>query len=133
MRHPEGPLTPTQLEVMEVIWSYLPDGATVAEVWESISAQRTVARTTILTLVTRLEARGWLRREQSPGAARFFSATKREQVVGKATGDLIDTYFDGSATALVSNLLGSGRLRRKDVDKLRALLTESKAKKGGRS
>ena len=130
MKQAEGVLTPPQLEIMEVVWSHLPSGVSVAQIWERIAKKRSIGRTTVLTTVQRLEARGWLEREPAPGVARFRTKTKREDVVGQATGELIDTFFDGSASALVSNLLGSGRLAAKELKQLRALLDASKNQKG---
>ena len=60
---PEAQLTPTQFEIMEIVWASA-DGATVAEIWERVSTMRTVGRTTILNLVVRLEKTGLAKTEK---------------------------------------------------------------------
>jgi predicted transcriptional regulator len=42
------------------------------------------------------------------------------------TNELIDRYFGGSTDALVSSLLGSGRLTREEIERLRRLIGETK-------
>ena len=49
-----------QWEVLNIIWDR--GEATVGEVWQEFSARRSVARNTVLTLIARLEEKGWLRR-----------------------------------------------------------------------
>ena len=51
-------LSPGQLEIMDVVWRH--GEATVAEVWKALSARRQVARNTVLTMLARLEEKGWL-------------------------------------------------------------------------
>lgn len=125
MRQPEGPLTATQLEVMDAVWDANGSGLTVAQIWEAIAGRRAIARTTVLTLVQRLAARRWLHREGSRGVAHYTATQPRDQALGMATGEFLETYFQGSASALVQNLLGSGQLRASEVRKLRALLDET--------
>ena len=53
-------LSPAQLEIMHIVW----DGGavTVTDVWNVLVKRRPVARNTILTLMDRLEKKGWLKR-----------------------------------------------------------------------
>ncbi|MCA9254480.1 MAG: BlaI/MecI/CopY family transcriptional regulator, partial [Phycisphaerales bacterium] len=107
-------------------------GVAVADIWEAISQGRRVARTTVLTVIQRLEQRGWLRRRQARGATRYVATTDRGRTVGRVADAFIQEFFDGSATELVRSLLGTGRLKPAEVNRLRAMLDEADAK-GGRS
>ena len=51
-------LSPGQFEIMDVVWRQ--GDVTVAEVWKTLSAHRQIARNTVLTMLTRLEEKGWL-------------------------------------------------------------------------
>lgn len=119
---PEGNLTPTQHEIMEVVWGRGRTGATVAEVWQTISQSRGVARTTILNLVDRLEKRGWLKRRQRSGSYHYVAAVSREKTAALLAGDFVDDFFGGSASELVMSLLGSKRLKADEVERLRRML-----------
>lgn len=123
MSTPEGKLTGTQLEIMEVIWD-LPAGAKVAEIWQTLSEQRQVARTTVLTMVQRLEKRGWLQRCDATGSARYQATCSREDASSDLAAGFLDEFFNGSAAQLVSSLLGSRRLKKTELKRLRKLLDE---------
>ena len=119
---PQGNLTPTQYEIIEIVWDRGPEGATVGEIWQGISAERPVARTTVLNLVDRLEKRGWLIRRNGSGANRYVAAKSREETARVLACDFVDDFFGGSASQLVMSLLGVRRLDADEVERLRRLL-----------
>ena len=75
MPKPQGSLTSTQYEIMEVVWSHGAAGATVGKIWQAFSARRAVGRTTILNHVDRLEKRGWLIRHKEESPLRYVAAS----------------------------------------------------------
>src|SRR5260221_8257337 len=94
-----APLSAAQIEIMNLIWSR--GEATVTEIWKALSAERSVARTTVLTVMDRLEKKGWLRR-RAEGAQHFYSAARtRESTLGKLVDRLVETAFAGSSEELV--------------------------------
>ena len=122
MSQPEGGLTPAQHEILEAVWDHGATGATVAEIWQVISAKRPVQRTTVLNQVDRLEKRGWLLRRHGDTAHRYFAVVSREQAAAWLAGSFVDDFFDGSASNLVLSLLGSSKLSPDDVARLRKAL-----------
>jgi predicted transcriptional regulator len=122
MPKPEGSLTSGQHEIMAVVWQNGAEGATVAEIWQAVSAQRRVGRTTILNLVDRLEKRGWLRRRDREKPCRYLAALSREETAVFLAGGFVDDFFAGSASNLVMSLLGAKRLKPGEIEKLRRLL-----------
>lgn len=134
---PDGQLTPVQFEVMEAIWAAEAAegrGASVAEIWQAISSQRSVGRTTILNLVDRLEKRGWLTRDDAEGTARYGTAVPREQAAAELAGEFVSDFFGGSASSLMMSLLGSQKLGKDEIARLRQLLDQAgdTGKKPGR-
>lgn len=121
---PDGTLTGTQLELMEAVWAAGAAGITVADLWQALSTRRPVARTTVLTTVQRLEKRGWLRRSGIGRTAQYLATLDRSAAAGRLAAGFVDEFFAGSATALVSSLLGSRRLRKSELARLRKLLDE---------
>lgn len=125
---PDGQLTPVQFEVMEAIWAAEAAGgrgASVAEIWQTISSQRSVGRTTILNLVDRLEKRGWLTRDDADRTARYRAAVPRDQAASELAGEFVTDFFGGSATSLMLSLLGSNQLDRDEIARLRKLLDQA--------
>jgi predicted transcriptional regulator len=133
---PEGTLTPAQYEILDVVWQAGEEGATVAQVWHTISESRRVTRTTILNLVDRLEKRGWLKRRDAEGGARYSAAVTRDRTSATLAGDFVQTFFDGSTANLVMSLLGTSKLNAAEIRRLREILDRAPNKpskrEGGR-
>jgi len=142
MTSPEGTLTAAQHEILEVIWSGPPVGATVTEIWQAIAAQRAVSRTTVLNQVDRLEKRGWLKRKKSDDGYRYLATRTRDEAARSLANEFIDAFFGGSTSQLVMSLLGSKKLKPAELARLRAILdsqckqdpgSDSKSKPDSRS
>src|SRR5579883_1770460 len=91
-------LSPGQLEIIDVIWQQ--GEATVAEVWKALSARRKVARNTVLTMLTRLEEKGWLARKADAHAHVYRATVARETTLGTMLDQLVETAFGGSTAGL---------------------------------
>ena len=102
------PLSKAQREIMNVVWDAGEVG--VADVWRIISERRGVARNTVLTLITRLVTKGWLRSRRVGNAFRYTAARPRETLKAEELRRMVDTVFDGSAEGLVMALLQGGEL-----------------------
>ena len=122
MSKPKGSLTSAQHEIMAVIWESRGQGATVTGIWQAISAQRRVGRTTILNLVDRLERRGWLVRCDRERPCHYLAALSREETAVFLAGGFVDDFFAGSTSNLVMSLLGSKRLKPGEIERLRQVL-----------
>jgi predicted transcriptional regulator len=125
MTQPHGSLTGAQLEIMQIIWACGKCGATVANIWQALSAHREVARTTVLTMVHRLAQRGWLRRKEGAGGLHFVAARGKEEATSQIAGRFVEEVFGGSAAELVKSLLGSHQITADEVRRLRELLDQS--------
>jgi predicted transcriptional regulator len=129
---PEGKLTPAQYEILDVVWQAGDDGTTVAQIWHAVSASRSVARTTILNLVDRLEKRGWLKRRDAEGGARYSAAVSRDRTSAALADDFVQTFFDGSTANLVMSLLGTSKLDAAEIRRLRGILDTAREKSAKR-
>jgi predicted transcriptional regulator len=132
MTDPRGTITPAQHEILRAVWQAGEAGATVAEIWRQITSTRDVSRTTILNLVDRLEKRGWLKRSEGNGIARYSSALGREETESRLAHEFVDGFFAGSAANLMASLLGRRKIASDELRRLRAFLGETeKERKGG--
>jgi predicted transcriptional regulator len=83
---PEFPqLSETQLEIMNIVWRA--GEATVGEVWKALAVRRKVARNTVLTLMERLEKKGWLRRRADGHVFRYAAARDAKRRSAKSWDD----------------------------------------------
>ena len=126
-----GPLTSAQLELMDVVWER--GEVSAAQAHEVLSAKRPVAPTTVLTLLQRLEKRGWLARRVE-GRAHLYRATRsREGSVGAILRRLRDVAFGGSTAGLVASLLDAGDVSAEEIARLRKRLSEIERRAKGDS
>ena len=121
MSDQEGSLTPAQFEIMEMLWESK-SGLTVAEIWESVCTERDVARTTVLNLVDRLEKRNWLKREKVAGVFRYRANVDRPTTEGQLASEFVAKFFDGSPVSFVLSLLGSKKISKAELQRLKSLL-----------
>ncbi len=130
MDAPQGlpPLSEAQLEIMNVVWDR--GEATVADVWKALSADRKVARNTVLTMLTRLEEKGWLERDSLEHAHRYRAAVPRGATLGTILSRLVQTAFGGSAEGLLVALLQDRGVSKEEAARIRAMIDQ--AEKRGR-
>ena len=67
-----------EMAVMERLWSYT-DGVVVQDVLEDLQRERTIAYTTVLTVLSNLHRKGMVRRVKDGRAYRYWPAYTREQ------------------------------------------------------
>jgi predicted transcriptional regulator len=112
---------------MNLIWRA--GEATVGEVWKALAGRRKVARNTVLTLMERLEKKGWLRRRVDGHVYRYSAAVGREATLGKIVGRLVDTAFDGSAEGLMMALLDERGVTSAEAERIRKMIDKAKRSK----
>jgi BlaI family transcriptional regulator, penicillinase repressor len=124
MNKKKGTLTGTQLEIMEVVWERGRPGASTGEIWQELAKKRQVARTTVLTMVQRLEKRGWLVRIEDEGTLRFRATSSRDRTTDQLTANFIEQVFGGSPELLVRSILGSRRIKADELARIKQLLSD---------
>lgn len=112
-----------ELEALRVLWEHGP--ATVREVLNRLHEQgRPIAYTTVLTFLTRLERKGFVRRDEAGVAHVYHPAVTREQVSRTRLKSLLDELYDGAAAPLVLQLVKQERFTDEEFDALHRLVDE---------
>lgn len=122
-RREPAPLSERQMEIMNVVWQR--GKATVADVWETLSARRKVARNTVLTLMTRLEEKGWLGHQDDGPAFLYSARRRREATLRGMVKHLVDTAFAGSADMLVMALLEGRGVSPDEAERIRTIIEQA--------
>jgi predicted transcriptional regulator len=112
MRTPTATLTPQELAIMKVIWKL--EAATVRDVYEQLRARRTIAYTTVLTMMKILEQKGYVTRARDDRAFVYTPARPRQQVIGAMVREFVDRVFDGASRPMLLHLVKQTKLREKD-------------------
>jgi len=107
-------------KIMEYLWAESP--RTLMEIVRAMAEETGWAKSTVTTMVTRMEAKGLLRFEEGGRAKKIYPAVTREEAAGAETDSLLDKVYQGSASVLMSALVERKKLRREDIDELYAML-----------
>jgi BlaI family transcriptional regulator, penicillinase repressor len=123
---PLPPLSEAQLDIMGAVWDR--GEATVADVWKAVAARRKVARSTVLTMITRLVEKGWLCCDEEGHAFRYRAAVPREAALGTVVRRLVDTAFGGSAEGLVMALLHGRGVSKEEARRIKKMIDRAEDK-----
>lgn len=117
-----------ELAVLRVLWDVGP--LSVREVMEQLHERgKTVAYTTVLTFLTRLEKKGFVRSDKSGTAYVYRARVNREQVTRNRVKDLLEELFDGSAAPMVMHLIEAEHLTADEIARLRKLIDDLEKQK----
>ena len=122
MDEKRGILSPSEWRVMECLWA---GPKTLMELVRALGDSAGWAKSTVTTMVRRLEEKGLIDYEQSGRAKVFRAALAREDAAAAETDSLLARAFQGSVGLLVSSLADRNSLTRADIDELYAILEQA--------
>ena len=98
-------LSASEQAIMDLVWKRQPVG--LNDLLELTNAERRepLSRATLQTQLTRLEAKGWLKRDDSARAHLYSATMKEKRGRNKVLTELKARFFGGSSLALVRCLL----------------------------
>ncbi len=114
-----GPLSPSEWRVMECLWT---GPKTLMELVRALKDSADWAKSTVTTMVRRMEEKGLIDYETSGRAKVFRAALAREDAAAVETDSLLERAFHGSVGLLVSSLVDRSSLSKADIDELYAIL-----------
>jgi predicted transcriptional regulator len=117
-------LADREAELMQVLWDKGP--STVTEVQAEVSDA--LAYTTVLTILRKLEAKGYVGHTGEGRAHRFHALIAREAAQEGALKALVTRLFKGSSDALLMHLVSSEKLTAKQVQRIEAQLQKTSRK-----
>ncbi len=117
--------TNAELEILRVLSARGP--STVRDVARTMG--REDAYTTVLKLLQNMTEKRLVVRDESARTHVYAPARREQQTKRLLVADLIERVFDGSATALVMQVLAGAETSKKELDEIRQLLDK---KRGGR-
>jgi predicted transcriptional regulator len=110
-----------ELEVLKALWDVGP--ATVRAVLNHLhQSGRQVAYTTVQTVLTRLEQKGFVSSDKSELAYVYRARISRERISRSRLRSLLEQLYDGAAGPLVLQLVKSERLTPDEISQLQQLI-----------
>lgn len=109
-----------ELELMQLLWKH--GSATAAEMRDAVSDE--LAYNTVLTILRRLEDKGYVRHEEEGRAHRYFPTIEPQQAQESALGRLVRGLFHDSPDLLLTHLVSREKLSREQLRRLKELVSE---------
>jgi len=124
-------LSAAEQALMDLVWTHQP--ATVARLLELVNGSRSepITRNTLQTQLSRLEAKGWIKRTEGEKSFEYSAVVKEKKGRVGLLKDLKGRMFGGSALSMMRCLVEEGGISKTEIAELRKLLDEHG--KGGKS
>jgi BlaI family penicillinase repressor len=120
---PDKKLTRLETLIMNALWDESP--AAVKQIQERLKSVKPMAYSTVLTMMRILRGKGFLVSERQGKADLYRPVVSRDDAGRRSLGEVIDSFFSGSAEALVSQLLDSRSLSDEALKAIRAELDKT--------
>ena len=112
---------------MNAVWDK--GRATVHDVKDVISRGRKPAYSTILTMMRKLEAKGYLSHDVDDRTYVYRPTISRKTVRQGVIGDLLDRLFEGSPSLLLNSLVEQNRISEEELREIRKLISKRRKQK----
>lgn len=122
MEHNSVTLSQSEWRVMEALWA---GPKTLMELVRELGTSAGWAKSTVTTMVRRMEEKGLLSYKLQGRAKLFWAAVRREDVVAAETESLLSRAYHGSVGLLVNALAEQQQLSRSDIEELYAILRKA--------
>lgn len=115
-------LAELQLAIMHVLWD---EGeATVSQVRDALEPTRSLAYTTVGTMLTKMEEKGQVKHRSDGRVNIYRSAIRQDQVSRSMVTDLADRLFAGDVAQMVCHLLDGCDVTDDDLAELKKLIRQ---------
>lgn len=121
-------LPDSELEIMQILWDLAEakkdnseNAVLRSEIEEKLADTHPIAMTTLLTLLTRLAEKGFVRIEKRGRKSVYIPVIRRDDYQAQQSRSFLEKVFGGNMSAFAAALQGSG-ISRDDIEELRRLL-----------
>lgn len=120
-------LSDGEWKLMGRLWERSP--RTITELTAALREETGWSKNTIITMLSRLEAKGAVRHEEGERAKAYYPAVDRETAARAETESFLGKIYGGSLGLLVSTMAAGQALTEEDLAELAAILEKG----GGKS
>lgn len=113
-------LSDSEWKLMNRLWEQSP--RTIMELTADLREETGWSKNTIITMLSRLEAKGAVRHEEGGRAKAYYPAVDRETAARAETESFLGKVYGGSLGLLVSAMVESRALTEEDLAELSAIL-----------
>jgi predicted transcriptional regulator len=117
-RHP----TELELEILKILWREGPLPG--RQIRDSLAGSRDLAYTSVMTVLKIMAEKRYVRRKKIDGNFIYYARVTEQTVSRQMLNDMVDRVFDGSAAAVMLNLLETSDLDEAELRKLRQIIQQ---------
>ena len=114
-----------QLAIMKVLWEH--GEASVAQVQELLPVRPPLAYSTISTVLSRMEQKGFVTHRTDDRLFYYQAAVSQDQAGQTMVGEIVRRICDGSPAQLVNHLLETEQVDSKELQRIKELIEEREA------
>ena len=119
-------LNASEWKIMEYLWDAPP--RTLMQTVKAMNEQVGWAKSTVTTMITRMELKGLLRFEEGGRAKLIYPAISREDAATRETDTLLERAYGGSVGMMISALVDRKALSHEEIDELYAIIKHAEDK-----
>lgn len=116
-------LSDSEWLLMNALWDHSP--RTITQLVEQLREDTGWSKHTVITMLSRLEAKGAVRHEEGERAKQFYPILDRTATQRQETRSFLFRLYGGSLKLMVNTLVGDTRLSDEDLAALDALLKKA--------
>lgn len=117
-------LSQSEWQIMQLLWV---KPHTLMELVAKLSDSIGWSKSTVATMVRRMETKGLITYDTLDRAKQFRPVLPQEEAAIRETHSLLERAYQGSIGLLVSSLAHAGKLSKDDIDELYAILKEAES------
>ena len=117
-------LSAGEWQIMECLWERSP--RTLMEMVRALGPDTGWSKSTIVTMVGRLQAKGAVSYSEGERARRYFPNIPRSQAALRETESLLQRIYRGSVGMMVNTLADGRGLSQADIEELSAILEKAR-------
>jgi len=103
---PFSAIGPLEAEVLALVWEREPAAPRVRDVYDDLRAGRSIAYTTVMTVMSNLVKKGLLARDTSGSAYLYRAAIPGDAVAGEVLESVVAVLYRGRTGVAAARLLG---------------------------
>jgi len=115
-------LTEAELELMNILWEK--GEGTVQDVVDALSKRKSLAYTTVLTILHILEKKGYLKHRKISRAFVYYPVVERDEVSRRAVKDIMQKFFDDSPELIVLSVFENEKIDADELSRLKDIIEE---------
>lgn len=116
-------LTNSEWYVLDCLWDQSP--MTVMQLVAALKQRLNWAKSTTITTINRMEAKGLLRSELQGRGKQYYPTVERQEATRQETRSFLDKVYRGSVGLMMSAMTDGETLSKEEIDELYAILRKA--------